>query len=353
MRVLTAVAALVVPEPELCCGWESALGAAQTDRVEFVIEAERQNQKHVEQVALAVSDPASEHYGKYRTQEQLDILTAPKPQHVKQIRDFLKDLDGTVKEVKARRFEVSCSVEAAAKLFETSFRSVTNAETGQSKVRAGPYSVPDELSNMVVFGLHGLPLPPKETAAVDATVVKVTPAVILETYGVSGVKVSRSSKNRQAVAEFQGQTMKDSDLTAFFKQFVKDYEAGTDDKVSKFVGDKGEGSAQVEASLDIQYIMGVAPGIQTEFWLYNPSDFCGDLKKWTTALLADDSVPLVHSVSYGGQGDLSKIGCSAANSQAVDADLAQLAAKGITIIFASGDSGSGVSGLFRKKLYPS
>merc|ERR1719253_2142039 len=244
------------------------------------------------------------------------------------------------------------SVEEAAKLFQTSFRSVVNPATGQSKLRAGPYTVPDEISNAVVFGLHGLPLPPKQTAAVDATV-KVTPAVIAETYGVSGVKVSRSSKNRQAVAEFQGQTMKDSDLTSFFKTYVKNYEAGTDDKVSKFVGDAGEGSAQVEASLDIQYIMGVAPGIQTEFWLYNPNDFCADLKKWTTALLADDDVPLVHSVSYGWQGKLSGIGCSDSNSQAVDADLAQLAAKGITIIFASGDSGSGVSGMFSKKLYPS
>merc|ERR1719253_1852036 len=244
------------------------------------------------------------------------------------------------------------SVEEAAKLFQTSFRSVVNPATGQSKLRAGPYTVPDEISNAVVFGLHGLPLPPKQTAAVDATV-KVTPAVIAETYGVSGVKVSRSSKNRQAVAEFQGQTMKDSDLTSFFKTYVKNYEAGTDDKVSKFVGDAGEGSAQVEASLDIQYIMGVAPGIKTEFWLYNPSDFCADLKKWTTALLADDDVPLVHSVSYGWQGQLSQIGCSTSNSQAVDADLAQLAAKGITIIFASGDSGSGVSGFFHKKLYPS
>merc|ERR1719253_261421 len=244
------------------------------------------------------------------------------------------------------------SVEEAAKLFQTSFRSVVNPATGQSKLRAGPYTVPDEISNAVVFGLHGLPLPPKQTAAVDATV-KVTPAVIAETYGVSGVKVSRSSKNRQAVAEFQGQTMKDSDLTSFFKTYVKNYEAGTDDKVSKFVGDKGEGSAQVEASLDIQYIMGVAPGIQTEFWLYDPSDFCADLKKWTTALLADDDVPLVHSVSYGWQGPLTQIGCSSANSNAVDSDLAMLAAKGITIIFASGDSGSGVSGLFHKKLYPS
>ena len=39
--------------------------------------------------------------------------------------------------------------------------------------------------------------------------------------------------------------------------------------VSKFVGDAADSSAKIEASLDIQFIMGVAPGVKTEFWLFN------------------------------------------------------------------------------------
>ena len=58
--------------------------------------------------------------------------------------------------------------------------------------------------------------------------------------------------------------------------------------------------------------MGVAPGIATEFWLYDPSDFCSDLKNWTSTLLADKNPPLVTSVSYGWQGNLSQIGCKQA-----------------------------------------
>ena len=81
----------------------------------------------------------------------------------------------------------------------------------------------------------------------------------------------------------------------------------------------------------------------TEFWLYDPNDFCGDLKNWTTALLAAADPPLVTSVSYGWQGNLTGIGCVPADAAAVDADFAKLAAKGLTIIFASGDSGSGYS----------
>jgi hypothetical protein len=39
-----------------------------------------------------------------------------------------------------------------------------------------------------------------------------------------------------------------------------------DEKIYKFVGDKDQQQAGIEASLDIQYIMGVAPHVKAEFW---------------------------------------------------------------------------------------
>jgi hypothetical protein len=72
-------------------------------------------------------------------------------------------------------------------------------------------------------------------------------------------------------------------------------------------------------------------------------DFCADLKSWAQLLLQDDHAPLVNSVSYGWQGNLSQVACSDALVQSIDSDLAKLAAKGISILFASGDSGSGYS----------
>lgn len=97
----------------------------------------------------------------------------------------------------------------------------------------------------------------------------------------------------------------------------------------------------MRAELDIQYMMGITPGIKTEFYEQMNQSFCADLKAWTTLLLSTDDVPLVHSVSYGWQGNLTKIGCADADVTVIDTDFQKLAAKGITIIFASGDSGSG------------
>ena len=170
---------------------------------------------------------------------------------------------------------------------------------------------------------------------------KVTPEVLATTYDITGAPTpSGSDKNHQAVAEFQGQTMKEKDLEEFFRKYVKDAKAG-DDKVAKFVGDKNKNEPEAEASLDIQYIMGNNAGLKTEFWLFNPMDFCGDLEKWTALILETKEAPLVHSVSYGWQGELAQIQCSEAKYKVVDANFAKLAAMGITIIFASGDSGSG------------
>jgi len=96
--------------------------------------------------------------------------------------------------------------------------------------------------------------------------------------------------------------------------------------------------------------MGVAPGIKTEFWEQKGSDFCKDLVAWTDLLISTTGTPLVNSVSYGWQGSLSQIGCMPAEWQAVDDQFMKLASMGISIIFASGDSGAACAG---EKCYPS
>lgn len=58
-------------------------------------------------------------------------------------------------------------------------------------------------------------------------------------------------------------------------------------------------------------------------------------------LLISMCVFQVHSVSYGWQGNLTQIGCKDDEVTAIDADFKKLASAGVSIIFASGDSGSG------------
>ena len=144
----------------------------------------------------------------------------------------------------------------------------------------------------------------------------------------------------QAVAEFQGQRMSKEDLTTMFQKEVPRAQPG-DDEVSKFVGEGYVPGHGIEALLDIEFMMAVAPGIKTEFWSFPSTAFCEDLHSYTDAMLIRTDVPIVHSISYGWQGNLSKLNCHPADIEAVDANWAKLAARGFTILISSGDSGSG------------
>jgi len=287
-------------------------------------------------------------YGKYLSTSEVSSLTAPRAADIRSVENWLNEKGVSfLRSPPSHVIEAVFTAESAEALLHTSFHHASNKATGQKVVRASDYSLPTDVQSAVaaVYGLHGLPLPP--TARLDVKppatpIANVTPEVLASTYNVSGVIPSGSTKNRQAIAEFQGQTMNETDLSSSFKEYFPGVSAAQA-KVYKFVGDAGIGGAGIEASLDVDYIMGVAPGVLTEYWYQKSNDFCGDLQNWSDAILAAADPPLVHSVSYGWQGNMDKIGCKQAQIDDIDANFAKLAARGITIIFSSGDSGSGYS----------
>lgn len=242
---------------------------------------------------------------------------------------------------------VATTASVAAQLLSTTFHTVTHTPSGITVTRASDYTLPEAVQRAAsaVFGLHGVPLPPR-AAAISAPALgaaTVTPAVLRTTYSVSNISVNRQGKNLQAVGEFQNQYMGKTDLTKFFQEEMPGSQPG-DDQISKFVGAPYVAGGSVEADLDTQYMMGMAPGVKTQFWEIPNQDFCADLKNYTDTLLsyaASSEAPLVNSVSYGWQGALSGVGCATGEAEAVDLNLAKLAAAGITMIISSGDSGSG------------
>ena len=91
----------------------------------------------------------------------------------------------------------------------------------------------------------------------------VTPGVIQKRYSLPDPSLANSTNvglaygaknNGMAVAEFQGQYYKESDLTAFGNACHRDV------KVDKTIGGN-RGTAGIEAELDIEYIKAVAPEI--------------------------------------------------------------------------------------------
>jgi len=237
-------------------------------------------------------------------------------------------------------------------VFQTRVTMHKSASNGMMWHRAGELHAPADFVAVVagVYGLHDWPLPPARNSTrltrQDGNEYPIGPSDIRKRYQVpNGVRGDKDTAIRQAVAEFQGQFMDTDDLTSFFQQYVPFAQSG-DENVYAYRGNKQTGYG-VEALLDIQYIMGNAPGVLTEFWALRNFDFCSDLKVWATQILTDKNPPLVFSVSYGLQSDVPSF-CS--NYEDIDTDFQRIAARGISVIFASGDSGSGWDG---EQLWPS
>jgi len=169
-------------------------------------------------------------------------------------------------------------------------------------------------------------------AAALGTAPLIGPAEIRARYNVTAVGAGAVA---QAVAEFQGQYYRPSDLKQFFGKYLPNNPNFT---VAKVVGTNNADSPGVEASLDIQYIMGVAPNEVNYFYATAEFDFWDGLSKWATAVSGDADAPLVHSLSYGDQGADQP---GHAYKDRMTKAFQQMGARGLSIIFASGDSGSG------------
>ena len=355
---LVAACALAAPSvlfrtaPKLSAAWvaEKTQLEASTP-VKFMISMERDAsllaaaKARIEEVA----NPESPDFREWLTPDETHTVAAPRKGALAAVSSWLvkAGIRGITR--RAHVFEIRTTAGQVEALLRTRFTVVREVATGKTHRVAGDLHLPSDVAPHVatIYGLHGLPLPPRKPRAVKklGDEPAVGPVELRQVYSVTKSRGSGSVKVRQAVAEFQGQYVQQSDLTDFFqdKTLVPMPKTG-DDQIYKTIGDMGSGDG-VEALLDVEYIMGVALGVKTEFWSFQQMDFCSDLKNWTSTMLADTSdQPLVISVSYGWQGDLSQLGCTTAEVADIDKDFMQIAGVGITIVFSSGDSGSGWDG---------
>jgi tripeptidyl-peptidase-1 len=163
----------------------------------------------------------------------------------------------------------------------------------------------------------------------------ITPDVIRARYNVTSGLINSNGQNTNAVAEFQHQNYDPSDLALFFSKFVT---VGQEfNNITTVIGENKPRDPQLEASLDTQFIMGVAPNASTWFIIVAPNAFWADLVNWVAILSNTSDIPLVHSISYGSQGDYPAESYRAR----LDVEFQKLGLRGLSIIIASGDSGAG------------
>ena len=309
----------------------------------------------------AVSDPDSTSYGRHLNIEKIRDLLAVPADRVERVRDFFREY-GAV-EIEVGPFNDVLHVRMAAwdveRALETklgAFVHSSRPEMGGTLIRARARgSLPDHLAADVdiVGELHQFPRlrfqsaarstveeraaahvesPPSleggawpNACSVRACQGRVTPAVLAQRYRLPNASHAADARSSMAVAEFQGQHFREQDLAAFSAA------CHANASVAAVVG-RNVSTGGVEAELDIEYIKGVAPAVPlTVVYVQKFS-----LLKWAHKITGMAEPPHVHSVSYGND-EAQQSGQAYMTS--VNTALMKAGARGLTILFASGDSG--------------
>jgi hypothetical protein len=189
-------------------------------------------------------------------------------------------------------------VDGVTKMPTTRFQAVI------SRATTADAPVPDPNPNPYPYPADNGPMREPASWPRSDLLYTVTPSFLRDLYNIpSSARGSMSRSNRQVVPQFLEQYYAESDLQAYLSR----HGVEPRQNVSKVHGPNVPQVPGGEASLDIQLIMALAPGVLTEVWSFAgrrdnsqpPSNFNQEpFLDWLLHLAANPSPPLVHSISY-------------------------------------------------------
>ncbi|KAM4683271.1 tripeptidyl-peptidase 1 isoform 1-T1 [Amazona ochrocephala] len=329
-------------------------GWAHTGRVEpghdvqLTFALRQRGLRRLARLVEAVSDPRSSRYGQYLSLERVRDLVQPSTATLMVVLKWLQEHGVETCTSVATLDFLECRMPAS-----TAERILPGAEFHQyvkgqqSIVRSPrPYAVPPELAEHLDFvgGLHRFPAERKMVsrawvkkeleqhhAGRAAFHLGVTPSILRQRYNMTKGDIGLLPNNSQACAQFLEQYFHQADVAEFMKLFGSSFSHRT--QVDRVVGHQGKGKAGLEASLDVEYIMSTGANIST--WVFSNAgrhESQEPFLAWLLLLSNMSSLPWVHSVSYGDDED----SLSVAYMERVNVEFMKAAARGLTILFASG-----------------
>lgn len=255
-------------------------------------------------------------------------------------------------------FQVPMSIKNVELLFQTEMHeyvSEENKESGRPSSRilrsAQEIVIPIHLHSAISFvNVNAHPLGLRALAAMspshstEAQASGGTLTQIRDRYKIPHDLVVTNAANTQCVPSFYTENWNPDDLAKFYKDYLPDFSVPT--VIAKGSRANIPEKASTEASLDIQYITGVARNATTYMWTmngsnpYSPQD--EPFVEFVQGVLEMDKPPFVVSISYSD--DEEQIFRLAPEyARAFDALLIKMGLRGITVLVASGDDG--VAGL--------
>lgn len=316
-----------------------------SEGLQLTFALKQQNVDLLEHKLKLVSDPDSAQYGKHMSLQEVASLVRPSEVTQKVVRRWLWSHGITDCLTVHTQDFLQCSMTAAiAEVLLPGSRFHRYHRDGQYRIRsAAPYSVHDDVHQHLDFvgGLHRLPpkgldINRKQQHSEVRLHLGVTPAILRERYNMTATDVGSAQNNSQAVAQFLEQYYHAADLVEFMGMFGRSFQHQT--QINRIVGTQGVGKAGLEASLDVEYIMSTGANISTWFFT-NPGrhESQEPFLQWMVLLSNMSDLPWVHTISYGDDED----SLSISYMRRINTEFMKAGARGISLLFASGDSGAG------------
>jgi tripeptidyl-peptidase-1 len=347
--------------------------AANEQIVKLQIALQQNDVAGFEQHVLDISTPSHPKYGlHFEDHDEMKRMILPSAETVSSVSSWLKAAGIDNVEIDSDWATFKTTVGVANKLLDTQFAWYISEEVKPRKVlRTLEYSVPDDVAehinliqpttrfaairenHEVAHEIVGLQLASVANSTIncDATI---TPQCLKTIYKID-YKPDAKSGSKVAFASYLEEYARYSDLALFEKNILPEA-VGQNFSVVQFSGGlnaQNSSDDSGEANLDLQYIVGVSSPLPvTEFSTGGRGPWVADLDQPDLAdsgnepyleflqgvlKLPQSELPQVISTSYGEneQSVPKSYALSVCNM------FAQLGSRGVTVVFSSGDSGTG------------
>ncbi|OJA14334.1 hypothetical protein AZE42_10497 [Rhizopogon vesiculosus] len=364
-------------------GWYKHAPAPKHHVLELKIALPQPKFPELEQHLWEVSDPSHARYGAHLSKEETDALMAPHPETLDIVSEWLAS-HGLAEEDLIRSsandwVTIRVPVGLAEDMLDTTYHVYKDSTTGESMVRTTSYSLPEILHEHVDLiqpttmfarfkafksSLHWTDLaqPPLSTSSngtitgpagnqVDASCNNtVTISCLKQLYNSVGYNTSATNGNQLGLTGYLEQYANNMDLQQFYQlenpsAYGSNY---TFVSINGGLNNQSYADAGIEADLDTQFGFGLTWPTPGTFYstggeppftpdMLSPTDTNEPYSYWLDYVLSQDTLPQTISTSYGD--DEQTVPYTYATR--VCAGMAALGARGVSVMFSSGDGGVG------------
>ncbi|EPS41794.1 hypothetical protein H072_4295 [Dactylellina haptotyla CBS 200.50] len=323
-----------------------------------------ENLQAFEKALIDISTPEHISYGKHLAQSQINTMLRPFANTSDLVQNWLKDMSLNNFAFGSDWIAFNTTIEKAESLLQTTYRVFKNEATNETVIRTLSYSLPVDLHWCVdlIEPTNDFPFRKRKTIRprTDPTVSKsgiqkygnldrnpssgsaITPVRLAELYGYSDYTPANAENNKVGVLGFQKQIAQESDLVLFLAAYAADKTNASFNCVaaakgkcyqrSTYTGDPKDIKSG-EANLDLQYTVSGTYPYENIYYQFG----CVSDVKTLNYLLALESLPQTISISWG----IEERFTSKRLARKICNKYAQLGARGVSVLVASGDDGVG------------